>query len=243
MASSKRIVVLEANPASEVFGNKPGHGDWFAKAFRQIDPKVKVEVYNTTWGELPDELSSVDGLVVSGSSKEVYDDEVWIKQVDKLVKRERRKGTPILGVCFGHQLIAQAFGGRVTENPYGREIGTGEVRLVRGLADKDELLVGLPERLRVQQSHKSVVSELPEGAVVLAKNDFGVQAFRLGQDKVWGVQFHPEVTAEILKKVIKFREKVLTVEGLDAEKIYGQVEETVEARKVLANFIRVVYEN
>ena len=243
MASYKRIVVLEANPAAEVFGNKPGHGDWFVKALGQVDPRGRGEVYNLPWGAWPEKISGVDGLIVTGSSKEVYDNEAWMGQAEELVREARRKGIPALGVCFGHQLIAQAFGGRVIGNPKGREIGTCEVKLVGELTDKDDLVDGLPENLKVQQSHKSVVSKLPEGGVVLAGNDFGVQAFRLGEDKVWGVQFHPEVTAETLRKVVKFRKKVLAEEGLSAEKICEQIEDTVEARRILTNFIKVVYES
>lgn len=242
MALSKTVAIFEANPPSPVFANTPAHASWFEAILLGLRRTLRLQTYRVVAGEFPKTLNSIDGIIVTGSSKEVYDGEPWIAETEEWVRKARASRIPILGVCFGHQIIAQAFGGEVTKNPKGREIGTCSVSLVHRAAD-DPLFHGLPQKLSVQESHQSVIVKLPGSARVLGKNKYGIQAFRLGNDKLWGVQFHPEVSAPILKKVIRARKQILEQEGLDAENIYRSVKPTTQAKKVLKNFLDIVYEH
>lgn len=242
MGLSKTIAIFETNPPSSVFANTPAHASWFEQILLGFRRPLHIQIYRVVAGEFPETLEDIDGIIVTGSSKEVYDGDPWIAQTADWIRKAQKLRVPILGVCFGHQIIAQAFGGEVTKNPKGREIGTCSVSLV-GRAAYDPLFRGLPKRLSVQESHKSVITKLPKSAKVFGQNAYGIQAFRLGSDALWGVQFHPEVSAQILRKVIRARKPILQEEGLDAEKIYRSVKPTKQAKKILKNFLDIVYDH
>jgi GMP synthase (glutamine-hydrolysing) len=130
-----------------------------------------------------------DGVVVTGSRSSVYWDRDWIHPLLDYVAEADERGLPILGVCYGHQVLAAALGGRV-EDMGEYEIGYREIRK----ANDDELLDGLDETFTAFTTHSDAVTELPPGAELLAENDYGVHAFRRGD--AWGVQFHPEYDRE-----------------------------------------------
>jgi GMP synthase (glutamine-hydrolysing) len=130
-------------------------------------------------------------------------------------------------------------GGQVGYNPKGREFGTVEVRLLPAAAD-DPLLSHLPPVFRAQASHSQSVLHLPDGAVVLASNEHDRHhAFRLGRS-AWGVQFHPEFDADIVREFTGFRAESLRADGLCPESILAAIEETPEAASVLARFAGIV---
>lgn len=154
---------------------------------RELD--ATVDVYKLPEGALPPSVASAeweyDAVVVSGSQTAVYEDRDWIHEATDWIRPVHERGVPILGICWGHQFLAQALGGRVVDmGEY--ELGYRELRRV----GEDPLFDGVPERFVSFETHSDRVAELPAGASVLARNDFGVQAFRLG--RTYGVQFHPE---------------------------------------------------
>lgn len=120
----------------------------------------------------------------------------WLPEVRALIRRCAEAGVPTLGVCLGHQLAATALGGRVIVNPQGKQSGLLPVGYTAA-ADTDPLFGGLAHRVRGVHSNNDVVAELPRGAVVLAQAPGGeVQAARFAPT-VWGVQWHPEVDADV----------------------------------------------
>jgi GMP synthase (glutamine-hydrolysing) len=123
------------------------------------------------------------------------------------------RNVPILGVCFGHQLLGVAFGARIVQNPNGRETGSVEVRLTPE-GGRDPLFRGLPNTFTVQATHEDVVDRLPAGATLLAGNaNTALQAFGVGAN-VRAVQFHPELTPDGMRAVIESR-----VERLEREAV------------------------
>jgi GMP synthase (glutamine-hydrolysing) len=133
-----------------------------------------------------------------------------------LVVRARDAGVPVLGVCFGHQLLGYTFGGRVVRNPLGWEIGSFDVTLSdegRG----DPLFADVPQTLRVNLVHQDMVEVPPtSGLRVLAANaKTPIQALAVG-DHVRGVQFHPEITGTILRGYIDARRALLADQDADA---------------------------
>lgn len=184
-------------------------------------------------GEFPE--GDWDGVVITGSAFSTYEELDWIAGAEEYLRRLAARGVPLYGVCFGHQLLAQAFGGKVEPCPAGWELGTCQVEL-NELGQKDPLFEALPSRLSVQQSHADVVTVLPEGAEVLAGNaHWGVQAFRLGRH-IWGTQFHPEFTPATMAAAV---ERVVPLLGADDEykqQLLRNIESTSSG--CLANFAR-----
>ena len=182
----------------------------------------------------PDAARSYAGLVYSGGPASVYDaDSV---QSDPALLG---LGIPVLGICYGHQLLAHALGGRVARNPRGREIGSVEVEALPAARD-DALLGALPVRLTVQATHVESVLELPPGARLLAVSRGDPHhAFSAGA-RAWGVQFHPEFDAEVIRGYLEARREILGREGLDAAALLAGVRESEDGRALLRRFAELV---
>ena len=145
-----------------------------------------------------------------------------------------------MGVCYGHQLLAWAFGGVVGFHPGGREIGTIDLELTSEAAS-DVLFAKMPKQFSAQASHQQSVLSLPDGAVLLAKNSFDAHhAFRLGSS-TWGVQFHPEFSAHVMSTYISERRDDITREGLDVEELLARVEATPVSASLLQQFSALLY--
>jgi GMP synthase (glutamine-hydrolysing) len=145
--------------------------------------------------------------------------------------------TPVLGVCFGHQLLARALGGRVERHPGGPESGTTIIELTDA-GRADPLFATLPSRVAVQQGHEDHVPDLPPGAVLLATNAHTpVQAFAHGSH-IRAVQFHPEFTAERNRAFVEAEREALEAArpGL-ADAALASIKETPEASRLLANWV------
>jgi GMP synthase (glutamine-hydrolysing) len=134
-------------------------------------------------GQLPLDFE-YDGVVVTGSAASAYWNEEWILAACEWVREAHEQGLPILGVCFGHQLLAAALGGTV-EDMDGYEIGYRDVE-----HGDSPLFEGIDEQFTVFTTHGDAVTELPDGADLLAENDYGIHSFQVGH--AFGVQFHPE---------------------------------------------------
>ncbi|WP_435100968.1 type 1 glutamine amidotransferase [Halarchaeum sp. P4] len=165
-----------------------------ARNFRREVEADLVE-FHAAGGELPDDYD-FDGVIVTGSRSSVYwdDEEEWIAPTREWVARADERGLPILGVCFGHQLVAEALGGRV-EGMDEYEIGYREVTH----DGSDPLFDGVDTEFTVFTTHSDAVTDLPPGAELLAENEYGVHAFRRGN--AYGVQFHPEYDTNTAERV------------------------------------------
>src|SRR5438105_5100061 len=157
------------------------------------------------------------GIIVSGSPLSVTENAPWMLQLGSDLLEVAARGTPVLGVCFGHQLLGRAAGGEVVVNPRGREIGTVRVQLTEA-GKRDPLFAwagGAPE-IEVQATHLDAVDPLPPGATLLASNEnCAAQAFRLSET-VAGVQFHPALWKEAMRDLIISRREKLAAEDRDA---------------------------
>jgi GMP synthase (glutamine-hydrolysing) len=183
--------------------------------------------------------ASLAGVVVTGSSAMVSERAPWSERTAAWLASAAFAGTPVLGICYGHQLLAHALGGRVARNPRGREIGTIEVRL-QAAARGDALFAGLAEPLRVQATHVESVLELPAGARWLAASAGDPhQAFAVGE-RAWGVQFHPEFDADIVRAYLMARRDALRAEGLDPDALLRGASDSQAGVALLRRFARLL---
>jgi GMP synthase (glutamine-hydrolysing) len=228
--------VVVVKTGSTLPGIRARRGDfesWIARGMGlAADALAVVDV--TEGAPLPDPGAPA-GIVVTGSSAMVSAREPWSERTGAWLVDAVRAGTPVLGICYGHQLLAHALGGRVGRNPRGREIGTVELRLVPE-ARRDALLGGLPEATHAHTTHVESVLELPPGATRLAASGADPhQAFAIGP-RAWGVQFHPEFDADVMRGYLEGRRDVLRDEGVDADRLLALVRETPEAGSLLRRF-------
>jgi GMP synthase-like glutamine amidotransferase len=141
----------------------------------------------------PPDPGAFDAAMVFGAEAQVDQEDAhpWLRPEKLFVGELLERGTPLLGVCFGSQLLAGIAGGEV-RRAASPEIGWYPVELTAD-GRVDPLLGFLPQRFESLQYH-SYEWQLPPGAVELARSAICLQAFRLRDRPVWGVQFHPEVT-------------------------------------------------
>lgn len=179
--------------------------------------------------------SDYSGVVVTGSSSSMTSPEPWYPEAIDFLKAAVDADLPTLGVCFGHQMLAVALGGRVEKNPRGREIGTVRVELTDAGA-ADPLFAGLPRVVEVQATHTDAVTELPAGAVLLASNErCSVQAFAIGS-RIRTVQWHPEFSATVIRGYVDGRAPLIREEGMDPDAIRAAVADTDSGPRILRNF-------
>ncbi|RMH04211.1 MAG: glutamine amidotransferase [Planctomycetota bacterium] len=174
------------------------HGDFAAwiRAAAGWSEAEAVEAAPYLGEEMPPP-SGFAGAVLTGSPAMVTERAPWMLALEDWLRRARDASLPLLGICFGHQLLASAFGGRVGDHPRGMELGTVEIELLPAAAE-DPLLAGLPERFPAQATHAQSVLEPPPGAVVLARSAYEpCHALRFAP-RCWGVQFHPEIGAAVM---------------------------------------------
>ena len=197
---------------------------------RELD--ADLAEFDAANGRLPDH-TDFDGVVVTGSRSSVYWDDAWIPSLIEYVADAADAGVPVLGVCYGHQVLAEALGGRVAGMD-GFEIGYNDVRR-RG---DDELFDGVGEEFTAFTTHGDTVVDLPPSATLLAENDHGVHAFRDGH--CWGVQFHPEYDIDTARDVTDGKRERLGDARVDAvlEDITPDAYDAAcEAKGIFDNFV------
>ncbi len=149
--------------------------------------------YMVVDGDFPDGPEAADGWLITGSKHGAYEDLPWIPPLEDLIRRIVATGRPLIGVCFGHQIIAQALGGKVEKFPGGWAVGPQEYRFDDGTT------------MTLNAWHQDQVTELPPGARVLAGNDFCPYASLAIGDRVLTIQPHPEFTAWLVEQLITHR--------------------------------------
>lgn len=177
----------------------------------------------------------VSGIVVTGSGAMVTDRLEWSETTARWLRRAVDADVPVLGVCYGHQLLAHALGGRVGYNLRGREMGS--VRIERRLeSTQDVLFDSAPPAFDAQATHLQTVLEPPRDAVVLARSSLDAcQAVRFAP-RAWGLQFHPEFGVREMRAYIRARDGALADEDFDVLGMLRQVRSTPQARAILRRF-------
>ncbi len=227
------LLIVKTGHADAIVSARCGDfEDWIADGLGPAAPPI--EVCDVREGRLLPEPSGLAGAIVTGSSAMVTAREPWSERAAAWLARAVSEGLPVLGICYGHQLLAHALGGRVAANPSGHEIGTVPLTLTHLAAD-DPLLGGSPSPTPVQTTHLESVLELPRGVAALATSALDPHhAFRVGS--AWGVQFHPEFSAKVMRGYLEARRERLTDEGLDVDHLIAQVVPSSLGTQVLRRF-------
>jgi len=231
MSIPRLVVVQTGTAAPEIVRRHGDYPDWFNQAIGAELPVLRAYLGEPL--ELP---VGTQGVLVTGSPLSLTLPEPWMDEVAEELLRIGERGTPVLGVCFGHQMLGRAAGPRVVQNPKGREIGTVRVQLTAD-GRRDPLFRGwAPEDgvIEVQATHLDAVAEVPNEATLLASNEkCATQAFRFS-DAVASVQFHPELDPDTLRAVIDSRASAIRREGLAPERLRAGVRQTDSAQVLRA---------
>ena len=228
-----KLLIISAGPGMDEIRDIYGHAiDWISGFLndKSLDISINHIYKNENFNH-----SEYDAWIITGSAASVLDDDQWIVDLKNKIQYAYKKFIPLLGICFGHQIISQALGGKVEKNKKGWELGAYKINFNE--KGKSSLIFdGVNFDDYFYFSHEDIVLQLPSSAIELASNNMGLQSYSIN-DRIFGVQFHPEFSFEIMEKYVEVRYN----RGIISK--FNQVYKSNTSYKVISNFIDIVKEN
>ncbi|KAF3776100.1 Gamma-glutamyl peptidase 5 [Nymphaea thermarum] len=210
--SSRRFAVLKTGNGSEFVQKTYGGFDKMSEKLLADDGEEWV-VYSVMDGDFSfeNEIDTFAGFVITGSPADAHADDDWVLKLCEVLKVLNQKKKKVLGICFGHQVLARALGGKTGRSDVGWELGLKQVHLDTELVSK-AFNVQLPPTVNVLVSHRDQVSCVPPGALILGSSKkTKIEMFSIG-DHVLGLQYHPEFFKDVVLDIIH---NLLTTNMLD----------------------------
>lgn len=213
--------------------NQKEYSQLFLNFVQNIFPEQKEKIieYKIAQGKFPKSVSECKIWFITGSPNSVYDNIVWVHQLNEFVKELHRNKVKTIGICFGHQMIAHALGGEVTKSPKGWGVGIRDFKIIQ----KQIWMAFAPHKLSLFFSHQDQVNVLPPGTQLLATDDFCPhQIMQIGQH-ILTMQGHPEFSVKFAKELyVSFKNMIDTETFEEAiQSSYGQND-----YKIISDWIR-----
>ncbi len=240
MSARNIVIVKTGEPVAPV---RERHGQFADLIQQAIGPHWDggyevVDALVDTLAPPGDGPGAAAAYVITGSAANVPDRLPWMQRTEAWLRAVVAHGTPTFGICFGHQILAQALGGEVQRNPRGREMGTLPIERLPSRGGVPPVFDGVPHRFEANLTHIDSVVRLPPGAEALARSALDdYQAIRF-TDACYGVQFHPEMDADVMRSYIESRRAILAGEGFEVDAMLAAVGEATGGRRTLQNFVR-----
>ncbi|THJ44790.1 MULTISPECIES: glutamine amidotransferase-related protein [Aeromonas] len=183
----------------------PVYSEMFIRGFAALAPELEFRVWSALDGELPEDLHECDAWLITGSRHDAYSDIPWIQALRAWIRQAHDADVKLAGVCFGHQVIAQALGGEVVKSTKGWGLGVS----VHPMLADEPWMAPARDQIRILASHQDQVALLPPGATRLAGNDFCPNFMFLQGNNIVAIQGHPEFSVEYNRALIERRRGLL----------------------------------
>ncbi|MCQ4055481.1 MULTISPECIES: glutamine amidotransferase-related protein [Aeromonas] len=202
----------------------PVYSEMFIRGFQPLAPELEFRVWSAIDGELPEDLHECDAWLITGSRHDAYSDIPWIQALRGWIRRAHDADVKLAGICFGHQVIAQALGGEVVKSTKGWGLGVS----VHPMLEDAPWMAPSRDHIRILASHQDQVALLPPGATRLAGNDFCPNFMFLQGDNIVAIQGHPEFSVEYNRALIERRRGLLPDERYQSSlsSLEGEVDST-----------------
>ena len=227
-----RIGVLVAGePPAELRGHYAGYDVMTEQLLRAEDPELEFHSYAVRNGEFPRAIDDNDAYLITGSRHGAYEELPWIGQLARLVCEIEKQRKPLVGICFGHQLIARALGGVVEKSAQGWGVGVHTASLLAPAPWIEEQRGDFS----LVVSHQDQVLQLPEHAELIAGSRFcPVAMFRIA-DHVFAMKAHPEFSREYSRALMELRRESVGAERIDTglESLERGIDSTRVARWIV----------
>jgi GMP synthase-like glutamine amidotransferase len=214
------------------------HSDFFRNLFQKYTPEVSLDIFEVQKGEYPENTSDFHGFICTGSRFSVYDDVPWIHRLKGFIKELYDNHIKLVGICFGHQMIAEALGGKCSLSDNGWGLGVTKAVIYK---KKHWMSTGMSQELdsfRLLLSHRDQIEALPPGGSVLAGNDHCPYSMITVGDHFLGIQGHPEFTHPFLKDLMQSRLDIMGEEAVSkASKTLNQKTDEAIIARWIVNFI------
>ena len=211
--------------------------DQFSSFFRSVSAPFECQVFEITKGEYPDSSGVFDAFIVSGSKKGVYDPDRWIADLSKFIRNCHLEQRKLIGICFGHQLIAHALGGYASKSDKGWGLGLREFDITTQKSWMDPAL----DQCALYFSHQDQVTALPAEAELIGGSEFCPNAIYCIGDRVLGIQGHPEISRSLMVQIIERRkEQVGSKVYIDAlDSLNNKIPDARTVARWIINFINL----
>ncbi|MFQ1826413.1 glutamine amidotransferase-related protein [Aeromonas veronii] len=202
----------------------PVYSEMFIRGFQSLAPELEFRVWSAIDGELPEDLYECDAWLITGSRHDAYSDIPWIQALRGWIRHVHDADVKLAGICFGHQVIAQALGGEVVKSTKGWGLGVS----VHPMLEDAPWMAPARDHIRILASHQDQVALLPPGATRLAGNDFCPNFMFLQGDNIVAIQGHPEFSVEYNRALIERRRGLLPDERYQSSlsSLEGEVDST-----------------
>ncbi len=203
--------ILNCDQVSDVFAVQYGqYPEMFAALFHSADPKITFTVFNALEGDIPTDIHAADAYLITGSRHGVNDGYPWIARLEDFVRALYTARKKVIGICFGHQLIAKALGGKVIKSPNGWGIGV----LPNYILHHKKWMQPAKKQFNLLASHQDQVIALPSGAQLLAGSDFCPNYMMQIDNIILSMQGHPEFTKAYANDLMQSRKDIFEQEVL-----------------------------
>ena len=217
---------------AEKFGQYP---EMFSKVFWAVDPKIQFKTYEVQFGEYPPNINECDAFLITGSKASSYDDVPWIYALKEFIKELDQNKKKLIGVCFGHQIIAEALGGSVRKSPTGWHAGIDSILLNNHAIEYG----GKNKRYNLVFSHQDEVDRLPKNATLIAESASCPIGMFLIENHIFCTQGHIELDRKFARMIYDFRKDQIgnTKHKYACETLNKKTDE-LEVANTLLNFLR-----
>tara|TARA_B100000530_G_scaffold210376_1_gene134672 strand:+ start:4384 stop:5085 length:702 start_codon:yes stop_codon:yes gene_type:complete len=182
------------------FGQYP---EMFSKVFWTLDPNIQFKTYEVQYNDYPQDLNECDAYLITGSKASCYDNVQWIHALKEFIKALHKNKKKLIGVCFGHQIIAEALGGSVRKSPSGWHAGVDSISL-----NNDALEYGdQGKKYNLVFSHQDEVKRLPRNATLIAESASCPIGMFLIENHIFCTQGHIELDKKFARMIYDFRKK------------------------------------